>query len=206
MAVRKTKDESVRLTDERIAMAIQMLEPSNGNVKPSSKKDVCDFLGIAYNTTRLTSIIEEYKSKIETEKAKRAEKRGKPATQEEITFCVTSYLVDNMAINNIAKALYRSVRFVTIVLEQEGVTFRPILHDYFNPTVISEADTRERFEIGEIVYNARYNTNCLIKSEQVHPKHGYVYGVWLLGDFQQFAYTAAYDLGSLSVLKRVNGK
>lgn len=206
MAVRKTKDESVRLTDERIVIAIQMLEPSSENVKPASKKEVCEFLGISYNTTRLNSIIEEYKAKIEVEKAKRAEKRGKPASKDEIVFCITSYLIDNMPISNIASALYRSPKFVTTVLEQEGVTFRPTSHDYFNPTVISEADAQERFEIGETVYNARYNVNCIIKAEEEHRIHGYVYKVWLLGDSQQFAYTAAYDLGSLSILKRINGK
>lgn len=206
MAVRKTKDESVRLTDERIVKAIQMLEPSDENVKPSSKKDVCEFLGISYNTTRLASIIVEYKAKIELEKAKRAEKRGKPASKEEIVFCITSYLEDNMPISNIAEALYRSPKFVTTVLEQEGVTFRPVSHDYFHPTLISDADAQDRFELGEVVYNARYNVNCIIKGEEIHPKHGYVYKVWLLGEYQQFAYTAAYDLGSLKILKRVNDR
>mgnify|MGYP001603724406 CR=1 FL=1 len=154
MAVRKTKDESVRLTDERIILAIKMLEPIGENAKPSSKKEVCDFLGISYNTTRLNSIIEEYKTKIALEKAKRAEKRGKPASKDEIVFCVTAYLEDNMPIANIASTLYRSSRFVTTILEQEGVTFRPTSHDYFKPTLISETDARERFEIGETVYNA----------------------------------------------------
>lgn len=206
MAVRKTKDESVRLTDERIEQAILMLEPTSDNAKPSSKKEICEYLGIAYNTTRLSSIIEEYKAKIALDKSMRAEKRGKPATKDEIIFCVKAYLEDNMAISNIANALYRSPRFVTTVLEQEEITFRPTTHDYFKPTLISEADAQERFELGETVYNARYNVNCVIKTEQVHAEHGYVYRVWLLGDYQQFAYTAAYDLGSLKVLKRVNGK
>jgi len=205
MAVRKSKEENERLTEARIAEAILKLEPSDPAVKPASKKDICAFLGISYNTTRLDSIIKEHKEKIATDKAMRAEKRGKPATDVEIEFCLNSYLLEYMPISSIAAALYRSTNFVNLVLEQAGVTFRSATHDYFNPTLISDADARDRFDIGEVVYNARYNTNCIIKAESYDPKYGYVYKVWLLGDHPQFAFTAAYDLGSLSILKKANG-
>lgn len=205
MAVRKSKVESERLTDARIAEAILKLEPSDPAIKPSSKKDICAFLGISYNTTRLDAIIKEYKEKIANDKAMRAEKRGKPATDVEIEFCLNSYLLEYMPISSIAASLYRSTNFVNLVLEQAGVTFRSSTHDYFNPTLISDADARDRFEIGEVVYNARYNVNCIIKSESHNPKYGYVYKVWLLGDHPQFAFTAAYDLGSLSILNKANG-
>ena len=203
MAVRKTKGESELLSDSRIETAISMLEPSNPETKPASKKDVCAFLGIAYNTARLDSIIKEYKEKKARDAAKRKEKRGTPATPEEVRYCLQAYLVEGLAISNIADTLYRSTEFVNLVLSQSGVTFRPVSHDYFKPSVISDADARDRFSIGEVVYNSRYNVNCIIKGETEHPKYGYVYKVWLLGDYQQFAYTAVYDLGSLDILKKV---
>lgn len=205
MAVRKSQLEAERLTDSRISEVIAKLEPTDSSIKPISKKEACEFLGISYNTTRLASIISEYKEKIALDKAMRAEKRGKPASDSEIEFCIRSYLMDSMPISTIAASLYRPTNFVNNVLEQAGVTFRPLTHDYFNPVLISDADARDRFEIGETVYNARYNTNCIIKAETFDPKYGYVYKVWLLGDHLQFAFTAGYDLGSLSILKKING-
>lgn len=203
MAVRRSKQESELLTDAKIEAVIGMLEPSTAEIKPCSKKDACSFLGIAYNTTRLDTILKEYKEKKELDATRRKEKRGKPATKEEIKFCVESYILENMAIKSIADALYRSVDFVNLVLKQSGVTMRPISHDYFHPSIISDNDARDRFEVGEVVYNARYNVNCIIKTEYVDAKYGYVYKVWLLGDYQQYAFTAYYDLGSLDILKKV---
>lgn len=203
MAVRRSKTEATTLTDDRILHVIEMLESTAPDAKPYSKKDACTYLGIAYNTTRLDSILKEYKEKKALEATRRKERRGKPASPEEVRFCIESYLVEGMPITSIANALYRSIDFVNLVLEQSDVTTRPISHDYFHPTVISDTDCRDRFKIGDVVYNARYNTNCIIKDESLHPVHGYVYKVWLLGDHQQFAFTAHYDLGSLDILKRV---
>jgi len=204
MAIRKSKDESERLTSERLLRVIDLLEPSEEGVKAISKKEACEFLGISYNTTRLANIIADFKEKIATDKARREERKGKPASDTEISFTIKSYLIDDMPISSIADALYRSPSFVSSILRSEGITMRPNSHDYFHPALISDSDSRDRFKIGETVYNARYNVNCIIKSEQESLEHGYVYKVWLLGDYQQFAYTAVYDLGSLDILNRIN--
>ena len=202
-SVRKSKEESELLTDEKLEKAIDMLETNSTDRKPSSKKEVCTYLGISYNTTRLDSIIREFKDKKANILARRKEKAGKPASKEEVQFCVSSYLLEDMPISNIAASLYRSSTFVNTVLEQAGVTFKPISHNYFRPALISENCCRDRFSIGETVYNSRYNVNCIIKEEKYEKQYGYVYKVWLLGDYQQYAFTAAYDLGSLDILKKV---
>lgn len=203
-SVRKSKEETELLTDEKIEKAILMLEPSSTDKKTFSKKEICNYLGISYNTTRLDSIIREYKDKKAIILERKKEKLGKPASKEEIQFCVSSYLLEDMSIASIAASLYRSTTFVSNILDQAGVTLRPISHDYFNPVLISDSCCRDRFDIGETVYNARYNVNCIIKGETPDAKYGYVYKVWLLGEYQQYAFTAVYDLGSLDVLKRVS--
>lgn len=205
MAVRKSKVESEKMTDENIERVIKLLNPTDHSAKPITKKEACEILGMSYNTSRLTTVLSEYAEKKEREAKRRAENRGKPATQEEIAYCIKSYILDSESISSIAKSLYRSTSFVLNILNNNGVTIRPNNHDYFIPALINESSIRETFAVGDIAYNSRYNTNCIIKSEQDHKIHGKVYKVWLLGEYQQYAYTAAYDLGSLEVLKQVNG-
>lgn len=204
MAVRKSKNESEGLTPAKLERVIELLEPTEEGVKAISKKEACEFLGISYNTTRLSNIIKEFKDKQALDESMRKERRGKPATPTEIDFCIKSYLLEDMPVSTIAESLYRSSSFVNNILIKEGVTMRPTSHDYFHPVIISDNDSRDRFSIGETVFNARYNVNCIIKAEQEHPEHGYVYRVWLLGEQQQYAYTAVYDLGSLDILKKVS--
>ena len=91
MAIRKSKDESERLTSERLLRVIDLLEPSEEGVKAISKKEACEFLGISYNTTRLANIIADFKEKIATDKARREERKGKPPSDVEISFTIKSY-------------------------------------------------------------------------------------------------------------------
>ncbi|MCZ6169704.1 hypothetical protein, partial [Campylobacter ureolyticus] len=63
MATRRTKNaDNERLDDASIERVIALLEPKDGT-KPGTKKDACAILGIAYNTTRLTTLLEKYKEK-----------------------------------------------------------------------------------------------------------------------------------------------
>ena len=203
MAVRKSKLETEKMTKENIERVIEMLNPTDPNTKAWTKKESCEFLGMSYNTTRLNSIIEDYKTKKVHEEQRRAENRGKPATANEVQFCLKSYVLENETVTSIAESLFRPTRFVTNILMNHGVTIRPTSHDYFNPVLVAEDSIRETFNIGEVAYNTRYNTNCIIRAEYDHPVHGKVYKVWLLGDQSQFAFTAAYDLASLSFLDEV---
>ena len=79
MTNRKTKNgDQEKITDENLDRVIKLLEQ---NV-PITKKEACNILNIAYNTVRLTSLIEKYKDKKAKEKEKRAQKRGKPPTSD----------------------------------------------------------------------------------------------------------------------------
>lgn len=198
MATRKTTDED-KLTDANIERVIALLEPKEG--KPGTKKDACQILGIAYNTTRLASILDNYKSKKAKELERRAALRGKPATSDEVNYVIQEYLEGN-TVDAISKSLYRSAGFVSTILEKYEVPKRATSHDYFRPELIPEGATRPRFNLGEIVYSARYDSMARIDAEQSDPRYGWIYRIWLLADkWKQSAYQEAYELASLEHLR-----
>ena len=114
---RGTKKKShENLTDSNIKNVISLLEAE----KPITKKEACDILNISYNTARLNKIIEEWKENQEYRARRKAEKRGKPASDSEISNVVESYL-EGDSISNIAKRLFRSSIFVKNIIQRVGV-------------------------------------------------------------------------------------
>jgi hypothetical protein len=201
MARKRSELEEELMTEANIIRVIKLLEPTEG--KAITKKDACQILGMAYNTTRLSSIIEEFKQK-QTRTAKRkAELRGKPATQEEIVYIISEYL-NGETIDAISKSTFRGPAFVKAILENNDVPIRQTSHDYFNPEFIPDGAVRERFKIGEIVYSSRYDSIARIDMEQKDSRYGWIYRVWLLADkWKQSAYQEAYELASLEHLRKI---
>lgn len=196
MATKKVKSDTEKLDDAHMEHVIKMLEPSDG-YKPWTKKDACGYLGITYNTTRLGTLIEKYKERKAADAQRRAEKRGKPATDAEITYIISSYL-EGATIDSISSSLYRSATFIRSVLDRFSVPIRNQSHSYFRPGLVPEAAMRERFSVGEVVYSMRYDSLAKIKSEF---KPG-VYHMYLLAEKQQqFAYQPSEELASLEHLK-----
>ena len=203
MATRKTANEDL-LTDANIVRVIDLLEPKEG--KPGTKKDACQILGIAYNTTRLATIIENYKAKKAKDAERRAALRGKPASQDEISFVIQEYLEGN-TVDSISKSLYRTPGFVSQLLEKYDVPKRASSHDYFRPELIPEGAMRERYSVGEIVYSARYDSIARVDLEQADPRYGWIYRIWLLSDkWLQSAYQEAHELASLEHLRTLGVK
>lgn len=199
MATRKTKmGDSEKLDDTNMVRVIQMLEAE----KPCSKKDACSMLNIAYNTTRLATLIEKFKEKKAKEAERRAANRGKPASKDDVIYIVKDYL-EGAPVSAIADRLFRSASFVNNVLEEYNVPRRASSHDYFRPELIPEAAMRERFKVGEIVYSARYDSIARIEKESTQ-NNIWVYRVWLLSEkWQQYAYQPAEELASLEALEKI---
>lgn len=193
MATKRTKNgDSEKLDKTNIEYVISLLEGE----KPITKKHACEILHIAYNTTRLNNIIEKHKEKLTRDKQKRQEKRGKPATQDEIKYAISEYLQGN-SIDAISESLYRGPAFVKGILEEYSVPLRSRSYDYFHPEMIPEAAVRNQFKMGEIVYSTRYDSTARIEREVPH-KDEKVYCVWLLSEkWQQYAYQPASELASL---------
>ena len=201
MARKRSELEEELMTETNIIRVIKLLEPTEG--KPITKKDACQILGMTYNTTRLATIIEEFKKKQERTAQRKAELRGKPATQEEIVYIISEYL-NGETVDSISKSTYRGPAFIKQILENNNVPIRQTSHDYFNPELIPEGAVRERFKIGEIVYSARYDSIARIDMEQKSSKYGWIYRIWLLADkWKQSAYQEAYELASLEHLREI---
>ena len=126
--------------------------------KPITKKQACDILNIAYNTTRLSAIIEEHIEQKAYVKTRKAQNRGRPAKDSEICEAVTDYL-QGETLTDISKRLFRSPGFVRNILETVGVPQRPSSKeerrevDYFPDECVSED-----FEKGEIAWSATYHS------------------------------------------------
>lgn len=203
---RKSALEEERMTDTNIERVIKLLDPKQENAKPITKKDACQMLGMAYNTTRLTQIIEDYKAKKQRVLEKRAQLRGKPATSGDVQYVIGEYL-NGESIDKISNNLYRSTQFVKRILEENAVPIRNHSYDYFNPALVPDDAVRDRFLVGEIVYSTRYDSKARIDSEQNNPTHGWIYRIWLLSDkWQQFAYQPAYELASLEHVAKLGVK
>jgi hypothetical protein len=198
MAVRRNKEDE-HLDDASIEAAIKLLEDK------ATKKLVCAKLNISYNVARLDKIIETYKLKKIDDARRRAEKRGKAATQDEIQHIITEYL-EGATLENISKTLYRGTAFIKSVLNDYAVPIRNTSQDYFNPALIPDGAVRERFAVGETVYSARYDSLAKIRNE-IKQKEGYVYGIYLVSDkWRENAYQPAWELASLERLREVGIK
>jgi hypothetical protein len=206
MATRKPKNaEEENLDSATLDRVIKLLEPEEG-IKAITKKEACSILRIAYNTTRLGKLLDAYKDKKIREATRRAALRGKPATADEIRFSISEYL-EGVAIDTIATSLYRSSTFVRNILDSNDVPIRARAHDYFKPELIPEGAMRDKFNVGEIVYSARYDSTAKVESEQKHSSGEWVYKLWLLADkWQQFCYQPASELASLEHLIQLGVK
>ena len=197
MAGKRSKNaDSERLDDAHMERVIALLEPKDG-AKAGTKKEACEILGISYNTSRLGSLIEKYKEQKEKDATRRAEKRGKPASPDEIQFVIQGYL-EGEAVSNIAESLYRGPAFVTAILLRYGVPMRNVPHSYFKPQLVPEEAMREAFKVGEVVYSMRYDSMARIVAEF---KPG-VYRLYLLSEkWKQYCYQEALELASLQHIR-----
>lgn len=204
MATKKrTELEAELMTDANISKVIRLLEPTEEGQKPITKKDACQILGMAYNTTRLATILEDFKQKQARNAKRRAELRGKPASPEDIVYIISQYL-SGEPVDAISKMTYRSTTFIKGILEKYSVPIRVPGHSYFRPEIIPEDAVRDRFNIGEVVYSARYDSLARVDSETHTEKYGYIYRVWLLSDkWLQSANQEAYELASLQHLREL---
>lgn len=194
MARSKADRDAEKLDDASMERVIKLLE------EKGTKKSACQMLNISYNTTRLDRLIETYKEKKIKDAERRMEKRGKPASKEEISFIVTEYL-EGATVDSISRSLFRGVSFVHNILEFYGIPKRNSSPDYFHPALIPEAGMAESFEIGEKVYAARYDSLAKIVKEIPCPS-GKTYRVYLMSErFREFAYQPVWELASLKHLR-----
>ena len=191
--------ESEKLDDTNIQLVLDKLNSE----KPITKKEACSILCISYNTARLEKIIQNFTDKQNLRNKRKAENKGKPASDYEVNVIVVSYLKGE-AISNIAEGLFRSSSFVKNVLEKMNCPLRAQARDYFKPELIPEEAIKEKFAIGEKVYSARYDSLATIESEHINNDSDktVVYGIFLEDEYWlEKAYQPWYELASLEHLR-----
>jgi len=222
LARRLKKKDHENLSDTNIRKVIELL---NGQA-PISKKEACSILNIAYNTTRLQRIIDDFEETQAYRSKRKLQNKGKAATKDEVADAVTRFL-SGEPISEIASGLYRSSGFVKAIIERVGVPQKQEgVYDY-----LPEECVAEDFAVGEIVWSARYHGPAIIRAElsvdyqaerpgyrdvNYEKKYGTkAYNIWVIekidDDYSErwttstgggFAATQlAYDLGKLSHLK-----
>ena len=196
--------EGENLTPANIKRVIELLE--NPETK-TTKKQACEILNISYNTTRLDSIIANFKEEQERTATLRAKNRGKPPTEGDIQYCIENYLKGDPLVD-IAKRLYRPVYFVKNILLSRGVPLRQPGANYTTGVeLVPEEAMRDTFKVGEVVYSMRYHTLAKIRNIYVDKKNQTVYGLYLMSDdTSMFAYQPAWELASLEHLKQYGVK
>lgn len=194
----KTKDHEL-LSDENIKKVIDLLESET----PITKKAACEILNISYNTTRLGTIIENFKAKKAKEAEFRARNRGKPATDYEIKTIIEDTLKGEPK-TLIANRLYRPVYFVDNILDAYQVPKREPGANFFHDVpLIPEMAVRQEFKLGEKVYSARYQSLAIIDHIITDMKKQVVYRIYLLDEnLQHSAYQPWWELASLEHLKQ----
>ena len=123
MAIKTKKHEN--LTETNIQHVYELLNQDN----PITKKEACSILNIAYNTTRLNKIIQDHLETVEYRERRKAQNKGKGATEAEIREVVNLYL-DGLNISDIAKGLYRSPAFIKSIVERVGIPQKLPQTDY----------------------------------------------------------------------------
>lgn len=105
------------IPEAKIRQAIWMLK------QKKTKKSVCEHLGIAYNTKRLDTIIQDFKDKEAREKRLKEKAKNTPLTEADKKSIIKDYL-NGEAQSAIAKQFYISPQRVKKVLLENNVPIR----------------------------------------------------------------------------------
>lgn len=191
MARIKRKDGE-NLSKGKIQEVIKALEAD----KPITKVVACSMLNIAYNTTRLGNIIEEYKEKEANARARRRELRGKGVEKSDVKFITEAYLAGE-SLDYIMEVTFRSSSVIKKVLEDFNVPLRSAEHSYSNPIFLDPGAIKKDYSIGDLVYSAIYNKPATIAAKFADG----IYRILFHGEYRKSAYQAYYELADLTDLQ-----
>lgn len=189
--------QKAEISDEQFKAAATALEAG------ATKKAACEILGIPYNTTRLTSLLENFAKAKEVETRLRKAKRGTPITDQEMVTTLEMYF-DDESLESISKRMHRSLPLIKFKLEQSGAMLKSrSTVNPASPPMIPEECLQENFELKEKVWVAGYN--CLGEIDKRLDQEGdAVYRVYLLDRHNhRYVYYPWYELGSLRHLSTI---
>ena len=165
------QQEGEDFSPTKIEEVIALLEAD----KPVTKKVACAKLGMAYNTTRLNKIIEEYKEQKAYDEKRRKEVRKTPLSKEDISYIISSYL-EEANLTLISEMTHRSVPVIKRVLERYNIPLRSSATSYHNPIYLADNAISEEYSKDDLVYSARYDEPAYICKKLTQEG----YRIWLL--------------------------
>ena len=188
MAVSRNYD----ISDEKYVEAINNLEEGG------TKKKSCEILGVSNNKT-MERLINEFQERKELDRKMRSKKRKEPVTLSEVVNWITDYL-QGSTFAELSTRYYRSASVIKSRVEGAGAMLRITGKiDTLNPPMLPEECVSETFEVGEIVWSAKYG--C---AAEVMGKYKDAFRIRIANTSrQEQAYQAAYELGSLRHLKEM---
>ena len=133
-----------KLDEANIERVLNSLEME----KPITKKEACEMLNIAYNTTRLSKILVEFKENRKYRRHRMDQNRGKSASSDELSEIVMSYLI-GMTYTEISRRMYRSSTFVKNVIDRVGVPTKVALGEEL---IVPDECVKYEFEEGEWIW------------------------------------------------------
>lgn len=168
--------------------------------KPITKKAACEILNISYNTARLNKIIENHSEEKEYASKRRKLLRKQAISTSEIKYIVESYLSGD-PLSGISEKSHRSTNVIKNVLYRFGVPLRNAQQTYSNPVFIDDKFISLNYEIGDLVYAARYNCPAYIEKVCDDPIHEKVYRIRLVGQYRRQAVQPYYELANFKKLQ-----
>jgi len=178
-----------------IPQVIKMLEDG------ATKKLACETLGIAYNTKRLSDIIEKFSEDRERDAIRRKQKRGTPIEGVELESLIEGYL-NGTSLAELSKRLCRPTEALRMALWRSGALLRSTetpnpLWPAQMPDQCYKQNEEDTFELNELVWVSGYG--CIGEVRKYHGKGQY--RVYLLdSERHRNVNQHWWDLGSLKHL------
>jgi len=185
-----------RLDKETIKRVVTLLEQDD----PITKKEACDILNIKYNTSRLNKIIERFTEEEQHSKMMRKKFRSKPITKAEEKNIVESKL-SGATITELVDRTYRSAAIIKRTLKKYNVPTVTNKVSYFDPVILNDNASKERYKKKDLVFAARYNSPAqVIRESNPSKTHGRVYCIWLYNQ-HKYANQPWYELADLTPIQ-----
>lgn len=207
--------EGEKLDDATIQRVIDLLEDEK---EPITKKSACEILNISYNTTRLATIINDYKDKQERRKKNFQKNKGQPLSDYDISYIVKAAL-SGEPISEISESIYRSPQVINNKLNELGVPrkergYNPWVKSSqgykLGPKLLPEECIIKEAKPGQIVWSAQDQAAAEVVKYQGKTRDGVsdVYQVYVLQPTEtrkKAGFYASYrieELGSLAHLEK----
>lgn len=149
------KSTAPEIKDSDIRIAIWMLKTKK------SKKQVCSFLKINYNTKRLDKIIEDFRAREQREAELKEKNKNKKFSTSEKELIAKQYL-DGETQTALAKRFYVSAQRIKAILVEQNVPIRSRKKKGAADTTHVVQDLDKKFALGERVFLAQENSFACI--------------------------------------------